>query len=161
MPRIITQTVYTFEELSEEAKQKALENVRNSSLDAFGWAAESRKSIEAFCEKFGVTLKTWSVGPWAPYEFSHDAQNANFRGVKLESIDVEESLTGYCLDFVLLSKFKEHFKLSGDALGAFGVALEEGFREWRRDWEQANEGEPLAEFLQANGYEFTESGERA
>lgn len=159
MPRTFEVTAYKFEELSESAKEKAREWGRNLDF-IFGWSEESKQSIVAFCDHFGVTLTDWSVGPWSPFYYQTDAENSHFRGVKLKSISPDNTPTGYCLDHTLWETFHREFKRSGDAKYAFNEALYAGFKAWRADWESAYEDAQLDEFLIANEYEFTEDGKR-
>ena len=107
-----------------------------------------------------MKLKTWSVGPWRPIEYSTAAENSHFRGVKLSSIDRDYMPTGYCLDCELWFTFHDEFKRTGDAKYAFDRALCVGFSSWREDWESAYEDAQIDEFLIANAYEFDEMGER-
>jgi len=57
----IEKTLFTFDELSESAKERARENWR-ANMD-FAWSDESLESIKAFCDYFNVTLRHWSIRP--------------------------------------------------------------------------------------------------
>lgn len=155
--RTITKQVFFLSELSDRARERALETMRGRD-DIYGWEAESLQSIRAFCNHFGVTLKNHCVGPWSSVEYETDATNANFRGVKLRDIDPENMPTGYCLDCALWQTMHREFKRTGDALHAFDHALNTGFCEWRTDWEYAYSDEQLSEFAAINGCEFNEDG---
>lgn len=155
--RTITKQVFFLSELSDRARERALETMRGWD-DIYGWSADSLQSIRAFCDHFGVTLKNYCVGPWSPVEYETDAQNVNFRGVKLRDIVPENMPTGYCLDCTLWGTMHADFKRTGDALYAFNQALDAGFNEWRTDWEDAYSDEQLSEFAAINGYEFNEDG---
>lgn len=157
--RTITKEVFTFDELSDEAKEIALEWARTNLGDIYCWDEESKQSIEAFCQKWGVELQQYSVSPYDPYYYRTDANNGHFRGVKLKSINKEEMLTGYCLDSELMYAFYDSFKKTSDALYAFNEALDVGFRVWRDDREHAYSDEALGEFLEAHYYEFTADGQ--
>lgn len=157
--RTITKQVFFLSELSDRARERALETMRGWP-DVYGWSDESLQSISAFCDHFGVTLKNYCIGPWSPVEYETDATNANFRGVKLRDIDPENMPTGYCLDCTLWETMHREFKRTGDALCAFDHALNTGFCEWRTDWEYAYSDEQLLEFAAINGYEFNEDGTR-
>jgi hypothetical protein len=157
--KTITTTVYTFAELTDAAKETAREWARGIE-DLYGFSEDSRASIEAFCEHFGVTLVAWNIGPWSPIAYKTNAENRHFRGVKLASIDRENMHTGYCLDCDLWQTFYDEFKRTGDAKGAFDSALEVGFKAWRNDWENTYADEQIDEFLIANEYDFTASGKR-
>ena len=156
--RTIETKVYTFTELSDEAKEKAREWARG--LDLYGWSDESLDSIKSFCRHFGINLVDWSIGPWSPIDYRTDADNSSFRGVKLSSIKRDNMPTGYCLDCDLWTTFYDEFKRTGAALCAFNSALDAGFKAWRDDWESAYADEQVDDMLTANDYEFTEEGER-
>ena len=157
--RTITKQVFFLSELSDRAREHALEKMRGWS-DVYGWSDESLQSIRAFCDHFGVTLKSYCFEPWSQIEYETDATNANFRGVKLRDIDPQNMPTGYCLDCALWGTMHAEFKRTGDALYAFNQALEAGFCEWRNDWEHAYSDESLAEMAEINEWEFYENGER-
>lgn len=154
----IETVVYTFSELSGEAKERARDFSRQ--LDLYGWSDDSLNSIKKFCDYFGVKLKDWSIGPWCPIEYSTDAENRHFRGVKLSSINRDYMPTGYCVDCDLWVTFYDDFKRTGDAKYSFDQALHAGFKSWRDDWESAYRDDAIDDFLIANEYEFTEYGER-
>jgi len=58
--------LYSFSELSDKAKQIAIDQYRDSQTEYF-WAEENRQSLEAFCNAFPVQVKNWS----------YDAQSHN------------------------------------------------------------------------------------
>ena len=144
-------------ELSEDAKEKAREWWK-SDCDPIAWSDESIGSIKTFCEHFGVRLKDWEIGPYACPSYSTDAENRNFRGLRLSQLDRDAMPTGYCLDAALWITFYDHFKKTGDAKGAFDAALWEAFKEWRDDIEWQLSDECVDDLLMANEYRFTESG---
>lgn len=157
--RTITVEVFTFEELNEQAKKKALEWANVTFTDYF-WERESMESVKAFCDKFGVSLKNYEYGPCTRTSFDTDCTNQNFRGLKLKDINREEIFTGYCLDNDLMYSFYDAFKASGDALAAFNTALDKGFKSIVSDWEAQYTDENMGEFLEINEYEFTADGKR-
>ena len=157
--RTIETTVYNFSELSDEAKEKAISEIK-SWPDLFGWSDEWKDSIMAFCNRFNVKLKDWSIGPWCNVDYTHDATNKNFRGLKIKDVNRFETPTGFCGDCDLWQTFYDEFKHTGDALAAFDSAIYAGFKSWRNDWEHAYDDEAIIEFIEGNEYEFTEDGKR-
>ena len=149
--------IFTFDELSEQAKEKAREWWRGDCYP-LAWSDESIGSIKTFCEHFGIRLKDWEIGPYACPSYSTDAENYHFRGLRLSQLDREAMPTGYCLDATLWITFYDHFKKTGDAKGAFDAALWEAFNEWREDMEWQLSDECVDDLLMANEYRFTESG---
>lgn len=157
--RTIELKIYTIDELPTEAAKDRARDWWRSAGD-LAWGEESRASIEAFCDHFGVKLRDWSVGPHAPLDYSTDVEARHFRGVKLRDFDRDHMPTGYCLDCSLWQTFHDEFKRTGDAKAAFDAALWEGFKDWRADMEAQLEDDYIDEFLTINGFEFTEEGER-
>lgn len=154
-----TINIYSFSELSDDAKENARQWWRNG-ID-FAWGGESLDSIKKFCEVFNLTLKDWSVGPYSSPDYTTDATNANFRGKKLNQFTRDAMPTGYCLDCDLYVTFYDTFKKTGDAKQAFEDALYQAFKSWRDDMEYQLSDESVDEMLSINGYEFDESGDIA
>lgn len=61
MPRTIRIKLYKFEELSDKAKEKAIEDWRVINTD-YAWTSEVRQSLEKFAMIFPVRIKDWSYG---------------------------------------------------------------------------------------------------
>ena len=156
--RTIEQTIYTFDELNDQAKERAREWYRKD-LD-YPWWSEVQDSLKAFCEVFNVSVLDYSMGDTRREFIKTDATNANFRGFKLKDFDREAMPTGFCFDCALRYTFADEFKKHGDALGAFREALEAFLREVRNDVEYQYTDEAVDESIQCNEYEFTEDGER-
>lgn len=155
-----TISLYKFEELSDKAKEKARDWWRSFPND-FAWSEESLNSIETFCKHFGVRLLSWEIGAHCPYFFKTDADNSNFRGLKLKDFNRDHMPTGYCLDCDLWETFYDVFKKTGDAKHAFNIALDSGFKAWRDDMEGQLSDEYIDDMLNINEYDFLQSGERA
>ena len=159
MPKTITKTfeVFTFEELNESAKERALNDLRES-YD-FAWSDDWKDSIFTFCTRFGVTIKDWNIDPWRPVDYTiGDYSNDNFRGLKLSQFNREPTPTGYYGDHFLWSTFYDEFKRTGDAKHAFEQAVHAGFVAWRNDWEESLSDDALIELFEANEYLFTADG---
>jgi hypothetical protein len=154
-----TINIYKFDELpTDAAKERARERGRQWVGDDPSWNTESRQSIEAFCDHFGVKLTDWSIGAHCSIDYSTNAENSHFRGVKLSQFDRQCMPTGFYLDCELWMTFYDEFKRTGDAKGAFDAALYAGFKAWRADLESQLEDEYIDDFLSINQYEFDECG---
>jgi hypothetical protein len=154
-----TITIYKFDELpTDAAKEKARERGRQWMSEDPAWCDESRQSIQAFCEHFGAKLTDWSIGAYSRIDYTTNAENKHFRGVKLRDIDRDAMPTGYCLDCTLWQSMHDEFKRTGDAKAAFDAAIEAAFKEWRNDLEAQLEDEYIDDFLTINEYDFTEDG---
>jgi hypothetical protein len=157
--RTETITLYKFDELpTYAAKERAREKGRDWIGNDPSGNDESRQSIEAFCDHFGVKLTDWSIGAYCPIDYSTNAENHHFRGVKLSQFNRDHMPTGYCLDCDLWMTFFDEFKRTGNAKGAFDAAIDAGFKSWRNDLESQLEDDYIDEFLTANEYEFDEDG---
>jgi hypothetical protein len=154
--RTIEIQLFTFPELSETAKEKAIEAYRYG-LETC-WGDESLESIHAFVNHFGASLRNWSIGAYAPIDFDCQYFNSHFRGLKLRDFNRDYMPTGYCLDCDLWVTFYDEFKRTGSAKKAFDAALYAGFKAWRADIEWQLSDEAISETLDCVGYEFTEAG---
>ena len=152
--RVIEETIYHFDELSDEAKETARDSFRD--MEPF-WTKESIQSIEAFCDAFNVSLLDYSVDIYRSF-YRTNASNANFRGKRLSQFNRECMPTGYCLDNELWMTFYDVFRNTGDAKYAFNGALYAGFKAWREDMKYQTTDEYIDDFILANGYEFYENG---
>ena len=153
--RVLTVEAFRFQDLEDEAKERAREWYRDG-LD-YPWFSESIDSIRAFAKHFGVSLMDWEIGGGRNY-IKTDATNANFRGVRLDSINRDHMPTGYCLDADLWEAFYDEFKKTGDAKHAFEQALEAALCAIQRDIEYQYSNEAVDESLRFNEYEFNSDG---
>jgi hypothetical protein len=157
--RTETITLYKFDELpTDTAKERAREKGRDWISNDPSWIDESLQSIETFCDHFGVKLTNWSIGAYFSIDYSTNAENSHFRGVKLSQFTRDHMPTGYCLDCDLWMTFFDEFKRTGNPKGAFDAALWAGFKSWRNDLESQLEDDHIDEFLSINEYEFDECG---
>ena len=153
--RTIEKTIFTFDELSEPAKERAREWYRRG-LE-YPWCDEVQLSLRAFCDEFGIKVLDYSIGGRGAF-IRTDADNSNFRGRKLSQFDREAMPTGFCFDCALRYTFADEWKKSGDALESFKSALESFLREVENDVEYQFSDEAVDESILANGYEFDENG---
>ena len=153
--RVIEQTIYQFDELSDKAKETARDYFRDLDYD---WSNEAKQSIETFCSAFNVSLLDFCVAAYCPFNYKTDASNANFRGKKLSQFNRDYMPTGYCLDSELWMTFYDVFRNTGDAKYAFNAALDACFRAWREDMEYQTTNEYIDDFIIGYGHEFYENG---
>lgn len=154
---IVEIAVYTFDELEDEAKEKAREWWRRD-LD-YPWFKEAIDSIRAFVHHFDAELEDWSIGSGSGRDYiKTSATKDNFRGVKLKDIHRDYMPTGYCLDADLWGEFYRVFENTGDAKYAFEQALEEAILGIQRDIDYQYSDECVDETLIINEYRFTETG---
>ena len=153
--RTIETTIYTLDELNDNAKEKA----RNWYREGFEypWWTEVRDSLKTFCDGFGVKVLDYEIGGRGAH-ISTDADNSHFRGFKLKDFDREAMPTGFCFDCALRYTFADEFKKHGDALGAFKSALHQFLLDVETDIEYQYSDEAIDENIVVNGYEFTQEG---
>jgi hypothetical protein len=156
--KTIEQTIYTFEELNDEAKECAREWYR-SSLE-YPWWAEVQSSLREFCDEFGISVLDYSIGGRGAF-IRTDAENSNFRKRKLSQFDREAMPTGFCFDCPLRYTFADEWKKTGDALESFKSALDAFLREVENDVNYQYSDEAVDESIEANGHEFDEKGHLA
>lgn len=148
--------IFSFDELNDEAKEKAREWMRNG-FDGF-WNDEALGSIQAFVDHFGANLRSWSIGAFCPIDYNVECFNSHFRGMKLKDFNRDFMPTGYCLDCNLWQTFYDKFKATGSAKLAFDDAIYEGFKAWRNDLEWQLSDEYIDEHLTINEFKFLQNG---
>lgn len=85
--KTIETKVYTFDELSDSAKEKARDWLRYSDSD-YAWTGEWRDTLKAFESLFPVRVKDWSVdynGGSVQWDFTGDDDKRELKGSKLIS----------------------------------------------------------------------------
>lgn len=151
--------IYKFDELmNNESKERARAWFREG-LE-YPWWDDGMKSVNHFCNHFGVKLLDYEVSTHRPYFIKTDASNAHFRGYKLKRVDAGATMTGYCLDYTLWYTFHKTFRATGDAKCAFNDALHAAFKDMVADMEWHETDECIDELLTINEYEFTADGRR-
>lgn len=151
--RTITINAYTFNELSDEAKDRAIEWYR-SKVTEYVWMEEDLDSLKAFCKFYNVNIKDYSVGVWGHSYVETDVSNQHFRGLKLRQVNKDWDETGYCADFTLAETFYSVFASTGNALKAFNEAIDAWLKHTIDDMEYQSSDEYISELLDINEYEF-------
>lgn len=148
--------IYTFEELSDDAKNKAREWFRDGS---YAWCDESAESINHFCNALHVKLINYDVDSFR-FDYITNVANDTFRGLTYRQAEKMRLSDGYCIGEMMQTAFIGAFKERG-ALDAFNYALTIGFQAWRDDLHFQETDEYIDETIIINDYEFTIDGERA
>ena len=169
--RIAETKVYSFKELSDEAKQEARNNYMNNFGYAFG--DDAIFSLKKGCEAFGGSLQRYSIdffesSPSSAVfdmpELSHDEIKEIIQS--LGEVDPETGkgagdcmLTGYCADEDVLDGIREAFNSGIDDIN---ILMQRGFVSWLKacqdDCECSYKDEAFGEHCDSNEYEFTEHG---
>lgn len=151
-----TINIYTFDELSDEAKDVARAWWREGSDYPFfdDWL----NSVQTFCKEFGVSVTGYEIDLCRYSYLKTDAENQNFRGLKLCKYDREAMPTGYCTDSTLWCTFCDEWKRTGSPKLAFEAAINEAVDEVVKDMEFQLSDEVVDDMLTINEYDFTEDG---
>lgn len=171
--RTETRTLYTYDELSERAQERARDGARSSGWYGDAWAEEWRDTLKSASAVFGVSVD-WEVGGRGTYcSVTFDvADVGELRGVRAwkyahaqwaEAIAAECPFTGYCGDESFLDPLRAFLKRP-----ALDVTLADVFVDcgaswasaWESDMEFQQSDEYVGEDLEANGHEFTKDGVR-
>jgi hypothetical protein len=155
--RTIETTIYTFDELSNKAKERAIQQHRQ--CVEYPWFSECLDSLKTFCSEFGVKVTDYTLSDCYRASISTDATPKHFRGVKLSGFNREAMPTGFCFDCDLRYTFHDEFKRTGDAFYAFNDALQTFLISVKKDIEWNYSDEAITELLEINDYEFTEEGD--
>jgi hypothetical protein len=139
--------IYSFDELSKEAKENALQYQRQNMEYFWGW--EAIKSLEKFAELVGVKITNYQIDWLDPHNsyFKYDETNIN----KNLYIDINTELTGYHMDYTILRYWNE------------SRSIEQTFQKllWEccAEYEEQLTDENIEEYFENNNYEFTEKGD--
>lgn len=187
--RTIKTNLYTFDELSNEAKQKAFDELRTNDWQLYHWQSENIASLKEFAKWIGADGQgdyslSNSGGDRGEYVRITNVFLWDISGQEL--IDwIEEkrdfikkfdcSFTGYCMDHEFISPFVNLLKWLDDTPESIketlirvaphslsdlvSAACNHFLQAVNTDAAWAYSDEGLKDFLEANEYEFLESGE--
>ena len=138
--------IYSFDELSEEAKENALQYQRHN--QHYFWNYEAIKSVKAFAELIGLKITNYSIDWLSPEQsfFKYDETNIN----KDLYIDINTELTGYCMDYTLIKAWNETKSIN--------QTLNKLLWECCADYEEQLTNQSIEDHLIANNYEFLKDG---
>lgn len=140
--------LYEFNELSDKAKEKSVEQVRELRWE-YDWSGEALSSLDNFLNELGARMTDYSI----------DWENPNNSYVKVDSSSVDfdfefesddYSLTGYCMDYPLVKTWNETKDIQ-DSIYAWLI-------DCANDYEYQISDEGIVDFIDCNNYEFTEEG---
>ena len=138
--RTKTINCYTFDELSDEAK----DNVKDNLCTEYVWMNEAIESLKAFADEIGVTITNYSIDAGCS---AHSY--IRWQGTP-HSKFIPQSLTGYCMDYSLTKTWNKTRDVD--------ECFEELLSDIQKDYEYQFEDEYVIEMCEANGYEFDEQG---
>ena len=162
---------YTFDELSEKAKDAAKQDYFSGA--GYSWSEDALASLKALAKAFGARLSEyqidWFSSTYSSAEFDAPEMSRREIGRLLSALGTydkktlrghgECKLTGYCADEDALDGMRKAYFAGESDLGEL---LQEGFRSWLKaaqaDAEYQYSDEAFAEACEANDDEFDESG---
>lgn len=156
--RTETITIYSYSELSEEAKATAYKAWEPD--DAF--EADNRRTLEAFCTAFGIEVTEYVYNAYH-YVFYWDA-DPEIKEIRKPELDgyIRHRLslfepTGFYLDDVILGPAKQptEGKVFGDVINECLTAF---FSACCEDVKYTQSQEYFADFAENNEFEFYENG---
>lgn len=156
--KTMTINVYSFDELSDKAKNHARNEYRKKGYD-YAWCSENLDSLKVFCNHFNVNVKDYELSTHRHSWVKTDATSQKFRSLKLKTIDRDYMPTGYCMDCSLWMTFYDVFKLTGNALQAFNDAIDQFIKDTVSEMEHQESDEYIDEVLSMYDSEFNQKGE--
>jgi len=157
--REITQKVYTFDELSEDAKKRAIDGMYEST--EYPFFDDFISSIKAFCDYFGIKIRDYQLSECADRSFiKTDAESFHFEFFRVERFKEEWPSDGYYIGEELCRVFVEYVHAApDDVLDAFKGAIEDAIHSLAQDISYTFSEEGLIENINSNEYEFLENGQ--
>jgi hypothetical protein len=82
--RTKTINIYSFDELSEEAKEKAIEDYRSNGFDYF-WGDDNENTLKEFEDIFPISVGRWEYGyhNFINFEMTCDDEISELKGIRL------------------------------------------------------------------------------
>lgn len=176
--RVIDKTLYTFDELSDTAKERARDWYRSCG-DTWGWSDEWWGSAKAFSDIAPITIirADYDRGD-VSYHWTGDEDARELSGLRAwkwltnngwfewarEEAKGRCSMTGYCGDAPFGDAFEQYERNPlkvPDIEQVFYEAAQEWVHAARRDLEYSYSDEAVDESITINEYEFDEEGNRA
>lgn len=171
--KTITINLYSFDELSEQAQQKALED--NAKDEEYFWSEPAIKSLEKFAEHFGASLKNYSIDWYEKY------RNEIFFDVPYQDMDEEDlkaviegmgtynpktlrgdgqcKFTGFCMDEAAADGARAaYFAGERDVKELLYAGYESWYKACNEDYAYQLSKEGFSEHCRANEYTFEQDG---
>jgi hypothetical protein len=166
--------LFKFDELSDEAKQTALEN--NANEAEYFWGYDAIKSLQKVAEHFKCSLKHYSIDWINSYrnEISFDCNYVEFSNEDLKTQILsmgdydkktlkglgECKFTGYQADESVCDGIRiAYFNGERDLKELLMSGYESWYDDCKTDYEYQLSEEGYSEHCEANDYDFTEDGE--
>ena len=140
--------VYTFQELSDKAKEPAINHFRETR--DFPWNLDYRKSLQHFAKCLNLEIKEYNIGYPGTY-IAADCRG--LRGLTLKAAKTLKLSDGFCASKGLQENFVSEFEKHGDSKAAAEYALRKFAREWEGDLDYYFSDDGITEnLLDDDGY---------
>jgi hypothetical protein len=170
--RTIETRIVKFAELSDKAKQRAMDDY--AAVFGYSWADEALNSLKALAAHFGGKMTQFNVD-WfdssyssAKFEMPDEMDEGEIKA-KLDALGSYNAetlrglgdciLTGFCADEDAIDGFRQAW---GKGERDIGKLMEAGFRSWLKaaqaDCQDFYTAERFEEHADANEYEYYEDG---
>lgn len=155
--------VYTFDELSDEAKENALQEFQN--VTPYFWADDAIASLKAFANAINITIDDYEIDFYSCSHSSIKTSNDDHaitndqaaRDIKKDGEAMK--FTGYCLDADLADGFyKEYLNGERNAGALFRAAFDSLLEAAQKDVDYQYSIEGFADFAEVNEYQFLADG---
>lgn len=163
-----TVDIYKFNELSDDAKQNALDWYKGAGFE-YHWVDEWQESLKDFSSYFGLKVSGWEISTYRGYSFSFTSPDdlEDMAGVRLWKYLqanfmplTEHPFAGFFGDESFLSPIR-NFMARPDKRSFHDLmhdCLNAGFSDWFNDMEYQESDEYCTDHIMANEYEFTAEG---
>lgn len=145
--------VYTFQELSNKAKERAINRFRKSC--DFPWNLDYRKSLQHFAKCLNLEIEDYNIGYPRTYI---TANYRDLRGLTLKAAKTLKLSDGFCAGEGLQENFVSEFEKHGDSKAAADYALRKFAREWEEDNNYYFSDEGILEYLSNDDRHYLENG---
>jgi hypothetical protein len=157
----VTVNLYQFDELSDKAKGKALQELHTTA--EYPWHNENNQTLKAIERTFKLERFDWGYdvfGSWFRFEVPHNIkQGLNRKKLSLWLEIMQED--GYDLTDDFVQCFWESFSQHGDIKQSLHDAIGSVVKTCQKDMEGYFSEESLVDHAMSNEYEFTEDGSLA
>jgi hypothetical protein len=174
MPQTKIITVYSFSELSDEAKRHAIEH--DQEINDYSWQEEALQSIKALAKYFDGEVRGYSIS-WndsQPSRMEFEMPNMDKDYIRRLLLDLGQynkhtlkglgdcKLTGYCMDESAIDGFRMAFVR--DNVTDLSTLMQKAFQSWLKDcqadYEYQYSEEGFGETCDANDWTFDFHGNR-
>lgn len=153
----ITINAYSFNELSDKAKQKArhfyYENIN------YSWGDEHIESVKRFLELFNIRLVNWAYDEYHAY-FETNINDCKFQGFSKKRVNalIKSFNVFYWADETLVAAFNKSYSEHGSIRLAIQEVLRQSSLDLRNDIAYHYTDESMADYFEANECLFTQDG---